>query len=209
MADWTEIICILDRSGSMGGLEADTIGGFNAFVERQRAEPGRARLSLVLFDDDYEMPWANVDVQNAKELDEHLYFVRGSTALLDAVGKAVSAVRGRIAAEHVDERPTHVAVLIVTDGYENASREYTRSKIRRLVAETQNEGWEYVFLGADIDAFHSSRQLAVAGGSTSRVVKSSAGMREAYSKLNRAVSDIRRTGTKGDVDADLGDDDLI
>lgn len=209
MSDWTEIICILDRSGSMGGLENDTIGGFNAFVDRQRDEVGRARLTLALFDDQYEVPWQNVDIQNVPKLDAKLYSVRGSTALHDAVGKSVNTARGWINAQHVNERPSHVVVLVITDGEENASREYSGAQVKKLVADTQAEGWEYVFLGADIDAFGTASGLAMSQGSSSYVPKTGAGMREAYSKLNRAVSNLRKGHAKGDVDAALDDDDIL
>jgi uncharacterized protein YegL len=209
MKKWTEIICILDRSGSMSGLESDTIGGFNAFVTQQRAVEGRARLTLVLFDDAIDRVWEHVDVRKAAELDDRLYFPRGTTALFDAVGQTVSEVRGRIRAQHEDERPGQVIVLVVTDGHENASVEYTAARTKQLVTETQNEGWEYVFLGANIDAFSSSQDLAMATGSASRVAKNADGIREAYGKMNRAVTGYRRTGDKGDVDAKLHVQDQI
>lgn len=209
MNEWTEIICILDRSGSMSGLESDTMGGFNAFVKRQREEQGRARLTLVLFDDQYEVPLEHVDIQNVPVLTERLYYVRGSTALLDAIGRTVSKVRRRIAASHATERPAHVVVMVFTDGYENCSREYTPHQVKQLITATQKEGWEYVFLGADIDAFHSSDALAMQQGSASRVAKSSRGVQEAYAKVNRAVSNLRRGRAKGDVDSPLSEDDLL
>ena len=209
MSDWTEIVCILDRSGSMGGLETDTIGGFNAFVKRQQAEAGRARLTLVLFDHEIETPWKHVELSNVAELDDKLYFVRGSTALLDAIGTTVGEVRGRLNQAHEKERPGQIIVLVMTDGYENASREYSGSRLTQLVKDTQAEGWEYVFIGAEIDAFGTAHNLAMAQGSSSPVSKTSAGMLEAYSKMNRAVSNLRRTGVKGDVDDALDDDDLV
>ena len=209
MNNWTEIICILDRSGSMGGFEDDTIGGFNAFLERQRAVDGRARLTLVLFDDRYELLCKHTDLENVEPLSAKSYFVRGSTALLDAVGKSVNEAKGWIDGAHPDERPENVIVLVVTDGYENASKEYTGMQIRDLVAATQADGWEYVFLGADIDAFQVTHDLAMAQGSSSRVPKSAEGIREAYGKLHRAVSSMRTTGSKGDVDADLEADEQI
>jgi hypothetical protein len=209
MDNWTEIICILDRSGSMAGLEGDTIGGFNAFLERQRKEPGRARMTLVLFDDRIEVPWKHVDIEGEQALDADTYWVRGSTALLDAVGRTVNEVRGRIKTSHEAERPTGVVVLVITDGHENASQEYNWHQVRKLVDETQKDGWEYVFLGADIDAFEAAAQLSMATGSASQVVKSRTGFQEAYSKMNRAVSNVRRGRKKGDVSAALSDDESL
>ena len=206
MSDWTEIICILDRSGSMGHLTDDTIGGFNAFLDQQRAEQGKARVSLVLFDDKYEVPWKHVDVKSAPKLDKRVYQVRGSTALLDALGRTITGVRSKIQGYHQDEKPGHVVVLVMTDGYENASREYAAAHIKTLVELVQGEGWEFVFVGADIDAFAASQDLAFAQGSATNVERSSQGMREAYSKMGRAVSNIRKTGQKGDVDAPLSED---
>ena len=177
--------------------------------ERQRELEGRARLTLVLFDDHYEVLCKHTDIEKVAPLSEKSYFVRGSTALLDAVGKSVNGARGWIDGAHPDERPDNVVVLVMTDGYENSSKEYTGKQIRDLVAETQANGWEYVFLGADIDAFGVTADLAMAQGSSSRVPKSSLGIQEAYRKMNRAVTNLRSTGSKGDVDADLDADDQI
>jgi hypothetical protein len=207
--NWTEIICVMDRSGSMQALTTDTIGGFNAFVGRQREEEGRARITLALFDNEYEVPWDHRDIAAVGELDDKTYYTRGSTALLDAVGLSVASAKGRIEAMDAAERPTAVIVLIVTDGYENASQEYTLAQVRTLVAERQNAGWEFVFLGADIDSIDSAQGMGMASGSASSHSKTAHGTHEAYSKLNRAVSNLRRTGSKGDVDEELDDDSWI
>ena len=130
--DLTEIIFIVDRSGSMGGLENDTIGGFNAFVEKQRQMGGKTTITTVLFDDRYELLWSGVDAAKVR-LTENEYFVRGSTALLDAVGKTILDVGYRLSGTREEDRPAKVIFVITTDGMENASREFTYKKVRELI----------------------------------------------------------------------------
>ena len=207
--EWTEIVCILDRSGSMGHLAADTIGGFNAFVDRQKAVPGRARLTVVLFDDEYEVPLEHIDIVNAPLLDERSYYVRGSTALLDAVGKAVNSLRGRIQGQDPAERPSQVVVLVMTDGEENASREYDAIQIKALVEETQSEGWEYVFIGANIDAFGTAGEMSMRAGSATNIAHTTAGIYEGYGKMARAVSNLRAGRAKGDIETPLDEHETL
>ena len=210
MHKWTEIICILDRSGSMMAIANDTIGGFNAFVEQQQAEEGRARLTLVLFDNVVETPWEHIDIESAPKLDEKTYFVRGGTALLDAVGATVSEVRGRIAQMHADEKPDGVLVLVMTDGHENQSSEYSLEQVRNLIKTTQDEeDWGYVFIGADIDAFAAGGQLGVAAGGMSGVCRDKGGTYEAYSKMSRAASSYRSGKGVGNVDEALSNNDRL
>lgn len=206
---WTEIVCILDRSGSMKPLVTDTIGGFNTFVDKQRDEEGLARISLALFDDRIESPWKHIDIQNAPKLTEEVYFARGSTALLDALGRTVEATRARIEASHPDERPENVIVLVMTDGYENSSREYDLRTVRAMIEKRQGEGWEFVFIGADVNAIDVARTMGMAAGSASRVARSQTGTAEAFSKLNRRVSSHRRNEEKVDVNAPLADDEWL
>lgn len=154
--DAVEIVCVLDRSGSMSGRVSDTINGFNSFLYSQQTEPGEAALTLVLFDDRYEVVYDRVPIRRVPMLDGATYWTRGSTALLDAVGKAIGVVRGRAG------EGKRVMVLILTDGLENASREWTGEGVKRLVEQRKAAGWKFVFLGADVDAFAAARIVGLA-----------------------------------------------
>ena len=149
----TEMVFILDRSGSMSGLEADTIGGYNSLLEKQRKEVGDATVTTVLFDDKYEMIHDHASISKVKDITNKEYFARGSTALLDAVGKTINHVGNRHKNALDNEVPGKTMVVIITDGYENASREYALPQIKQMI-EMQKEkyGWEFLFLGANIDA---------------------------------------------------------
>jgi len=157
----TEIIFLLDRSGSMGGLENDTIGGFNAFIEKQKKMPGETIVTTVLFDDRYEILWNGVDVKDIK-LTEKEYYVRGMTALLDAIGKTILDVNNRLSITEESRRPGKVIFVITTDGMENASKEFTYEKVRELIKQqTEKHNWEFIFLGASIDAVKEAGSIGV------------------------------------------------
>ena len=149
----TEIVFILDRSGSMGGLEADTIGGFNAMLERQKKAEGEALLSTLLFSNETEVLHDREDIKRVEPLSLQNYRVGGSTALLDAIGGAIRHIGNLHCRASEDERPAHTLFVITTDGQENASRRYSYGELRRLI-ERQKEkyGWEFLFLGANMDA---------------------------------------------------------
>ena len=148
----TELVFILDRSGSMAGLEGDTIGGFNGMLAKQQAQPGQARVTTLLFDHEHQFIHDRLDLAAVSPLTPESYFVRGNTALLDAMGKAVQKVDRVMAATEPSHRPDQVLFVIITDGMENASRRFTRQQIASLVAARREMGWEFVFLGANMDA---------------------------------------------------------
>ncbi len=190
--DRTEIIFLLDRSGSMGGLETDTIGGFNGFVAKQRQMEGETRVTAVLFDDRYEILWNGVEA-GAVKLTEQEYYVRGCTALLDAVGKTILDVGHRLAKTPNDERPGKVIFVITTDGLENASREFTLAKVKELIAHQQEKySWEFIFLGANIDVAREAGNLGISPDCTFAFTASEAGIGEMYSRLHEEVSTKRR-----------------
>ena len=146
----TEIVFILDRSGSMGGLERDTIGGYNSMLERQKKEEGEAVLSTVLFDDKIEVLHDRKDLYDVKPITNSDYYVRGCTALLDAVGGTIHHIGNVHKNMPADQRPEKTLFIITTDGMENASKEYTYSKVKKLVEEKKKKyHWEFVFLGAN------------------------------------------------------------
>ena len=158
----TEIVFILDRSGSMAGLEEDTIGGFNAMLEKQKAEPGEALISTVLFDNESVVIHDRVPLREVAPMDRRDYWVRGCTALLDAMGGAIHHIGNVHKYIREEDRPEKTLFIITTDGMENASRRYTYDRLRKLV-ERQKEryGWEFLFLGANIDAIATARRFGI------------------------------------------------
>ncbi|MBQ1522132.1 MAG: VWA domain-containing protein, partial [Erysipelotrichaceae bacterium] len=151
----TEVIFILDRSGSMSGLETDTIGGYNSILKQQREAEGDVNVTTVLFDDRYELLHNRESIRNVSDLTAKEYFVRGCTALVDAMGITIS----RFIREIGDEK---VLFVITTDGYENASREYTADSVRKMIEKQKEKGWEFIFMGANIDAVSTGKQYGIA-----------------------------------------------
>ncbi len=187
----TEIIFLLDRSGSMAGLESDTIGGFNAFVERQAKLEGETLVTTVLFDDEYEVLWNGIPAPSAR-LTVNEYYVRGCTALLDAIGKTILDVGMRISHTPEPYRPGKVIFVITTDGYENASREFTYQKIKELIRHQKEKyQWEFIFLGANIDAVKEADNLGIAKEDAYQFEASSEGVEEMYDLACSVVCDKR------------------
>ena len=158
----TELVFILDRSGSMAGLESDTIGGFNAMLEKQKKEEGNAFLSAVLFSNDSTVLYDRADIRKVEPMTERQYFVGGCTALLDAIGDAVHHIGNVHKYAREEDRPAKTVFVIITDGMENASRRYTYDDVRRMT-ERQREryGWEFLFLGANMDAISTARRFGI------------------------------------------------
>lgn len=158
----TEIVFILDRSGSMSGLEADTIGGFNSMIEKQRKADGEALVSTVLFDNMSEVIHDRVDIRDIKSMTDRDYTARGCTALLDAIGGAIHHIGNVHKYARKEDVPEHTLFVITTDGMENASRRYDSEKIKKMI-ERQKEkyGWEFLFLGANIDAVETAKHFGI------------------------------------------------
>lgn len=187
-----ELVFILDRSGSMAGLESDTIGGFNAMLEKQRKEPGDAVVTTVLFDDRYELLHDRIDIQAVRQITDKEYYVRGSTALLDAIGYTIGKivnVQKQTAEEH---RADRVMFVITTDGLENASREYTYEKIRDMIRRQKEKyGWEFIFLGANIDAVSTAASFGINADRAADFINDSEGISLNYKAVSEAVSAFR------------------
>ena len=157
-----ELVFILDRSGSMSGLESDTIGGYNSLLDKQKKEDGECFVTTVLFDDKYELLHDRVNLESIRPISEREYFVRGCTALLDAVGRTIDKISNEQKHTAEDERAEKVMFVIITDGMENASCEYGYDKVRQMI-ERQKEkyGWEFIFLGANIDAVETAARFGI------------------------------------------------
>ena len=207
----TELVFILDRSGSMGGLESDTIGGFNAMLQKQQAEPGECRLTTILFDNAYEVLHDRIDIKAVSQMTEREYFVRGSTALLDAVGKAINKIGNAQKNTAEAYRAEKVLFVITTDGMENASREFTYDKIKTMIEHQKSKyNWEFIFLGANIDAVEEANRFGIASNRAQSFHNDRAGVALNYSVLSQTVSAYRAAppsaavpdAWKSDIDAD-------
>ena len=186
------MVFILDRSGSMAGLEADTIGGFNAMVEKQRKEEGKAVLSAVLFSDRSCVIYDRTDINEVSPMTDKEYQVGGTTALLDAIGGAVHHIKNVHKYAREEDRPEKTVFVITTDGMENASREYTYDGVSRMVAEQQENGWEFLFLGANMDAISAAKSFGIRSDRAVTYEADAAGTRLNFDVVSNALGSIRR-----------------
>ena len=190
--DLTELVFILDRSGSMAGLEKDTIGGFNAMIDKQRREAGEAVISTVLFDNYTEVIHDRVPLHKVPKLTEKEYYVRGCTALLDAVGGAIHHIGNVHKYAREEDRPERTLFVIPTDGMENASRRYTYEKVKAQIArQKERYGWEFLFLGANIDAAQEAARFGIAEDYAATYVADEASTNLIYETVNEAVCSFR------------------
>ena len=188
----TELVFILDRSGSMAGLEKDTIGGFNAMLEKQRREPGQALVSTVLFDHETQVIHDRVPLERVQPLTERDYFVRGSTALLDAVGGAVHHIGNVHKYARSEDVPEKTLFVITTDGMENASRRYGYDQVRRMIRRQQERyGWEFLFLGANIDAAKEAARFGIDADRAVNYKCDEEGTALNYEVISAAVCSVR------------------
>ncbi len=188
----TEIVFILDRSGSMNELAGDTIGGYNSFLERQKKEEGEALVTTVLFDDQYELLHDHVDIKKVQPITSKEYYARGMTALLDAIGKTLTEVGHRQYEAEERATPAKTMVVIITDGKENASREYTLNAVKKQVKTQQEKhGWEFIFLGANIDAVQVGETMGISADHSVNYHPDSVGVQTNFAAVSEAASSIR------------------
>ena len=188
----TELVFILDRSGSMAGLEADTIGGFNAMIEKQKGEEGEALVSTVLFDNETEVIHDRVDIRALGPMTRKEYYVRGCTALLDAVGRAIHHIGNVHKYAREEDRPEKTLFVITTDGMENASREYTYRRVKELIRrQRERHGWEFIFLGANIDAAREAARFGISEDRAANYHADSQGTAVIYEAVSEAVCNVR------------------
>ena len=189
----TEIVFILDRSGSMAGLESDTIGGFNAMLEKQKKEEGEAFLSAVLFSDESFVLYDRADVRKVEPMTDRQYSVGGCTALLDAIGGAVRHIANVHKYAREEDRPGKTVFVITTDGQENASRSYSYAEVQRMVKHEQEKyGWEFLFLGANMDAISTARTFGIREDRAVRYRSDRAGTELNYKVICDTVTRVRR-----------------
>jgi uncharacterized protein YegL len=184
----TEIVYILDRSGSMEGLESDTIGGFNAMLEKQKKTETEALVSTVLFDDRCQVIYDRVPISKVPQLTEEQYYVRGCTALLDAIGGAIHHIGNVHKYAREEDVPEKTIFVITTDGMENASRSYSYDEVREMIAKEQEKyGWEFIFIGANIDSFAEARKFGIRKERVANYVADGIGTAKVYTGVAEAV----------------------
>lgn len=192
--DLTEIVFILDRSGSMGGLEQDTIGGFNSMIEKQKKEAGSCFVTTVLFDSEVETLHDRVKLEKVAKMTDKDYFVRGCTALLDAIGMTIQHIAGIHKYARPEDVPAHTIFVITTDGMENSSHEYTVEKVKQMIEEKKEKGWEFLFLGANIDAVSTAKSFGIAEENAVNYHCDAVGTALNYECLSDAIGSVRKSG---------------
>lgn len=205
---YTEIIYILDRSGSMGGLESDTIGGFNSMMEQQKKTGEKAVVSTVLFDDVCEVIHDRVPIEKVEKMTDKQYYVRGCTALLDAVGGAIHHIGNVHKYAREEDRPEKTIVVITTDGMENASCKYSRDKIEKMVKRQQKKyGWEFIFIGANIDAYAEAQKYGIRRDRAVNYVCDDIGTANVYAGVSKAVCSVMMADSLCEVEGCLDNSD--
>ncbi len=205
----TELVFILDRSGSMSGLEKDTIGGFNSMIEKQKREDGQALVSTVLFDNESVVIHDRLPLDRVSPLTEREYYTRGCTALLDAVGGAIHHIGNIHKYARKEDVPEKTLFIITTDGYENASRHYDYEKVRKMIQhEKEKYGWEFLFLGANIDAAAEAKRFGISEDRAVTYKCDAAGTALNYDVISEAVCNVRASrplsaGWKSRIDEDV------
>ena len=194
----TEMVFILDKSGSMSGLEADTIGGFNGMIEKQKKEEGEALVSTVLFSDESHVIHDRVDLQKIEPMTDRQYYVGGCTALIDAIGGAIHHIGNVHKYAREEDRPEHTIFVITTDGMENASRHYTSDKVKSTVKRQKEKyGWEFLFLGANIDAVETAARFGINEDRAVNFCNDAQGQALNYSEVSEAVRMVRSCAPLG------------
>lgn len=197
----TEIVFILDKSGSMWGYERDTIGGFNCTIEKQKNEKGKAYVSTVLFDNHVHLLHDRVDIEKLPVMTEKEYHVGGATALLDAIGQTIDHVSKIHKYARLEDVPEHTIFVITTDGMENASKNYSSNKIKQMIQQKTNEnGWEFVFLAANIDAVETADMYGICKERAVNYRQDEEGIKESYKMMSSAISNLRNERSLDDED---------
>ena len=187
----TEIVFILDRSGSMGGLESDTIGGFNSMLEKQKKEKGEAIVSTILFDHESEVLHDRIPIEKVEPMNEKQYYVRGCTALIDAIGGSIRHIMRVHKYIRPEDVPAHTIFIITTDGMENASKKWSSAEVRKMIEQQKEQGWEFLFLGANIDAVETAKHFGIDEDRAVTYKSDRKGTRMNYKAMACAISAVR------------------
>ncbi len=187
----TELVFILDRSGSMGGLESDTIGGFNAMIDKQKKEEGEALVSTVLFSNESSVIHDRIDIREIPKLTGKEYFVGGCTALIDAIGGAIRHIRNVHKYIREEDRPEHTLFVITTDGLENASHRYSSAEVKKMIGEQKELGWEFIFLAANIDAVETAKHFGIDEDHSVNTIADGEGVEYSMSMVCEAATAFR------------------
>ncbi len=191
--DLTELVFILDRSGSMGGLESDTIGGFNAMIEKQKKEPGTAVVSTILFDNISEVLHDRICLESVPQMTERDYTVRGCTALIDAIGGAIRHIANIHKYARPEDIPEHTMFVITTDGMENASHQFSSNEVKEMIEQQKKEyNWEFLFIGANIDAVETAKHFGIQRDRVANYKADGVGTEILYESVAAAVSQVRK-----------------
>jgi uncharacterized protein YegL len=190
----TELVFILDKSGSMGGLETDTIGGFNALLEKQKAVEGECHITTVLFDNNYELLHDRIDIKAVSPISEKEYCVGGTTALLDAIGRTIQKIGNAQKNTAHDYRAEKVMFVIITDGEENASREYSAERVKQMIEHQKTRyGWAFIFLGANVDAVATAGRFGISADRAQNYHADSEGVELNFRVMSEAVATFRKS----------------
>jgi hypothetical protein len=208
MKNFTDIICILDRSGSMETIKTDVLGGFNSFLEQQKQVEGDARISVVLFDNEYNMLYENIDIKKAQSLTTETYVPRATTALYDSVGITLDRYIDMLSNTPFEKRADKVLCVIATDGLENASRKYSQQQIKEMIEEMRNEfHWEFIFLAANQDAMLTATSMGISAGNSLNFAYSGDGVKAAYSTMSNVTSKYRCASASTKTDSLIADEE--
>jgi len=203
MKDATEIVVVMDKSGSMAPRQNDAIGGFNQFLVDQQKEPGEANLTLIQFDTTYNVVCSGKPIKDVEPLNTNTYRPGGGTALNDALARGVIETGKRLSDMPEAVRPQKVICVVITDGEENSSKEHTKEQVQEMVKHQEEKyDWAFIYLGANVDAFHAAQQLGIKGAMAMRFAAHSVGVRSAYAASSEAVSSYRSSGKRGLEDKD-------
>ena len=190
----TELVFILDRSGSMSGLESDTIGGYNSFLEKQKEEDGSCLVSTVLFNQHSKVIHDRVDLVKIEKMERKDYLASGTTALIDAMGDAIHHIKNVHKYIRKEDVPANTIFVIITDGLENASHKYSPDDVKKMVEQQKEKGWEFLFLGANIDAVETARTYGIAEDRTSDYLCDEVGIEKNFDALSKSVKSFRACG---------------
>ena len=189
--DLTELVFILDRSGSMSGLESDTIGGFNSFIEKQKEVEGDCLVSTVLFNQKSEVVYDRVSLKDIKKMTKDDYVPGGTTALIDAMGAAIHHIRNVHKYIREEDIPEKTVFVIITDGQENDSHRYSSDEVKKMVNKQKETGWEFIFLGANIDAVETAKEYGIDMERTARFHNDKLGIKMNFSTISKAIAKFR------------------